>query len=156
MLDKINNVWYKFCQERPKKPNESEIPEGMQRRFHYTSDDDVLDKIKDQGILVDKSTSWMYGDPRAVWSNPNMVNEYKPTVEFWEDPKKIIGDQYQYHDVPPIQIVAVHKSWHPYLHYLLDNYSLDEAIQMAEGVKDTPKYAPVYEALVNIKKKNAE
>jgi hypothetical protein len=124
-------VWYRFASELkfPPKPGTIEIPEGMVRRFHYTSEDELLDKIAEEGIRVDKSQSWKYGDPKAVWSNSKIVNENKPTVEYFEDPKHIIHDQYQFKDVSPDQIIALHRSWHPYLHCALENFSPEEAIR---------------------------
>jgi len=152
--EEIKIMWYRFATKiiRPPKPGEIEIPEGMSRRFHYTSSDEILDQIAKEGLKREKSESWKYGDPKAIWSNPKMVNDRNPTVEFWEDPKHIIGDQYQFKDVLPEQIIAKHYSWYSTLHYILDmlkneKMSIEEILQRLELLKDTHPYDKVYEEI---------
>jgi len=97
-------------------------------RYHYTDSDETLEKILRDGIKVDKSRSWQFGDPKAIWSNPYYI-EGKPVVEFLEDPKNIHGDQYQFVDVPPERIIKGHKSWHPTLKFVLDNFGAKDGIE---------------------------
>lgn len=64
-------MWYRTAAEKHpwlNYPLSKEVPEGSVRRLHYTSDDDVLlDQIKQQGLLVDKSKGHEQGDPRAIF-----------------------------------------------------------------------------------------
>jgi len=115
-------MWYKFSQQ------ESEEQNNLVTRYHYTDSDATLEKILKEGIKVDHSQSWKYGDPKAIWSNPYYI-EGKPVVEFLEDPKNIHGDQYQFVDVPPERIVNVYKTWYPELKYVLDTFGAKDGIE---------------------------
>jgi predicted GNAT family acetyltransferase len=97
------------------------------RRFHYTDSDETLEKIAKEGIRVEKSQSWKYGDPKAIWSNDYYI-ERKPVIEFLEDPKNIIGNQYQFVDVPPERIIGVYKSWYPDLDWVIKSYGVEGGI----------------------------
>lgn len=143
-------MWYKIALIQ----NDKEIPEGTVRRFHYTSSDEILEKIAEEGILVNKSESYKYGDPKAVWSNSKLVS--LPSVEYWEYPKNIIGNQYQFNDVMPEQIIKLHYSWSDILEYILENYSIEEGIERIEDADliYEPKYKEVYEELLKIKNSN--
>ena len=108
--------------------SEEQNQKRLVTRYHYTDSDATLEKILKEGIKVDRSQSWKYGDPKAIWSNDYPV-ENKPIVEFLEDPKNIHGNQYQFVDVPPERIVNVYKSWFSKLKYLLENFSPAEGIE---------------------------
>lgn len=141
-------MWYRIAFDNL---NNTEIPEGAERRFHYTSTNEVLDKIAKEGILVNKSESYKYGDPKAVWSNSKLVKV--PSVEFWEYPENIIGNQYQFKDVNPNQIIRLHYTWSDLLKYILENNGVHEGIKQLEeiGLTDTPDYKEVYEKLLELK-----
>lgn len=149
-------MWYKLATklETPPKPGEVEIPAGMIRRFHYTKSDELLPIIAKEGLKVNKSESWKYGDPKAVWSNPEIIRG-KPSIEYWESPKHIISNQYQFKDVSPEQIVAIHPSWHSKLHYVLDilnngEMSKEEIIRRLNDIKDIQPYDKILEILNNV------
>jgi len=110
------------------KPGNLPIPEGMSRRFHYTKTDD-LDALRNEGLRLDKSESYKYGDPRAIWSSPNFPNWIKPVVEYWENPKNLQSDVYQFNDVAPHQILTIHEPWHEIYRYAKEHFSLDEGIK---------------------------
>ena len=85
-------MWYRTAAENHpwlNYPLSREIPEGTKRRLHYTSSDDVLlDEIKQQGLKTDRSIGHAYGDPKAIFSNPasdQLIREFqeKPLVEFY-------------------------------------------------------------------------
>lgn len=153
-------MWYRIASEKHpwiNYPLSKTIPEGAKRRIHYTSSDQNLDKIKEEGILVDKSESYKYGDPKAVWSNPaseQLIKSFshKPLVEFYTDPEKIEGDQYSFYDVSPDQILGVYPSWHSKLIYLLENYGVEGSLKTLEdlGLKNSPEYEEVYYYLLKI------
>lgn len=147
MFKKKKLMWYRLALNN----SEDEIPSGAVRRFHYTSTNDILDKIAEEGILIDKSESYKYGDPKAVWSNPKFTRA--PSVEFWEYPENIIGNQYQFKDVEPNQIIKLHYTWSDLLKYILENYGVYEGIKQLEeiGLTDTPDYKEVYEKLLQLK-----
>lgn len=128
-----------------------EIPQGAQRRFHYTSTDEILDKIAKEGILVEKSQSYKYGDPKAVWSNSKFTRA--PSVEFWEYPENIIGNQYQFKDVKPEQIIRLHYTWDDDLKYILENFGVIEGLKRIEeaDLLDVPKYKTIYDKLLELK-----
>lgn len=139
-------------------PLSKEIPEGTKRRLHYTSDDDVLlDQIKQQGLLVDKSVGHAYGDPRAIFSNPateDLARQFKehPLVEFYTPEDNIIGDQYSYADVTPDQILGVYPSWYSKLVYLVEKRGIENSIQYLQETglfKDGP-YSKVYDYLLKM------
>ena len=140
-------MWYRLALN----DLEVEIPEGTVRRFHYTSTDEVLDKIAKEGILVEKSESFKYGDPKAVWSNPKFIRA--PSVEFWEFPENIIGNQYQFKDVNPEQIIKLHYTWDDDLKYILENYGVIEGIKIIEEAEliNEPQYKKVYQKLLELK-----
>ena len=128
-------MWYKFSQNN--NPNNNEFPEpgtlpipsGTSRRFHYTKvDDDYLPTLKQEGLKREKSESYKYGDPMAIWSTPSMPNTPNSVVEYWEDPKNLQSDIYQFNDVAPHQILAIHEPWHDLYRYIKP-YGLDEAIR---------------------------
>ena len=141
------------------------IPPGMVRRVHYTKSKESLDSIAENGIRLSNAKGETYGEPNFVWSNESSLKAYedmnfKPLVEFWEDPSKIKYDQYQTVDVKPEQIVAVHNgpmSFH--LKDLVNEVGLDRSIEVIEKMNparrnnpDEP-YGDVLEALLEIRAK---
>lgn len=133
-------------------PGELPIPEGTSRRFHYTKTDD-LDSLRNEGLKLDKSESWKYGDPRAIWSSPGFPNWIKPVVEYWEHPKNLVSDTYQFNDVSPDQILAIHEPWHESYRYVMDHFGLDDAIKRVEEIMPMEKYEKVLERLKEEKSK---
>lgn len=139
-------------------PLSKEIPEGSRRRLHYTSDDDVLlDQIKQQGLLVDKSKGHEQGDPRAIFSNPaseELAKQFieKPLVEFHTPADNIIGDQYSYSDVTPEQILGVYPSWYSKLRYLVEKRGVDDSIKYLKEMNLTEDivYSQVYKYLLKM------
>lgn len=154
-------MWYRTAAENHpwlNYPLSREIPEGTKRRLHYTSSDDVLlDEIKQQGLKVDKSIGHAYGDPKAIFSNPasdQLIREFqeKPLVEFHTPADNIIGDQYSYADITPDQILGVYPSWYSKLIYLVEKRGIDGAINFLKDndlIKDGI-YAKVYEYLLKM------
>lgn len=139
-------------------PLSKEIPEGTKRRLHYTSSDDVLlDHIKQQGLLVNQSKGHEYGDPKAIFSNPateDLSRQFKehPLVEFYTPEDNIIGDQYSYSDVTPDQILGVYPSWYSKLIYLIEKRGIENSIKYLEEVNliDDPNYSKVYNYLLKM------
>ena len=141
------------------------IPPGMVRRVHYTKSKEALDSIAENGIRLSNAKGETYGEPNFVWSNESSLKAYedmnfKPLVEFWEDPSKIKYDQYQTVDVKPEQIVAVHNG--PMSFYLKDMVNwegLDRSIEVIEKLdprrRNNPEepYGDVLEALLEIRAK---
>ena len=132
-------MWYRFAAEKHpwlNYPLSKDVPEGSVRRLHYTSSDDVLlDQIKQQGLLVDKSQGHIQGDPKAIFSNPasedllrQLRGNDKPIVEFHTPAENIIGDQYSYADVSPDQILGVYPSWYSKLIYLVEKRGIQGSI----------------------------
>ncbi len=152
-------MWYRTAAEKHpwiNYPLSKEVPEGSVRRLHYTSDDDVLEQIKQQGLLVDMSKGHEYGDPKAIFSNPateELTKQFKekPLVEFHTPADNIIGDQYSYADVSPEQILGVYPSWYSKLIYLVEHHGIDGGI---DYLKNHPQrngiYAKVYEYLLKM------
>ena len=96
----------------PAAPGEAPIPQGMVRRFHYTSQNNI-ESIKQNGLTTSHSTGTKVGDPVAIWSNPDFPGWEKPVVEFWDDPKNYEANPIaRAGNVPPNQIVAIHEPWH--------------------------------------------
>lgn len=139
-------------------PLSREIPKGTKRRLHYTSSDDVLlDEIKQQGLKVDKSIGHAYGDPKAIFSNPasdQLIREFqeKPLVEFYASENTIEGDQYSYSDVSPEQILGIYPSWYQKLIYLVKKQGIEGSIKYLENNKLTndKTYSKVYEYLLKM------
>jgi hypothetical protein len=141
------------------------IPPGMVRRVHYTKSQEDLDSIAKNGIRLSNAKGETYGEPNFVWSNESSLKAYedmnfKPLVEFWEDPSKIKYDQYQTVDVKPEQIVAVHNG--PMSFYLKDMVNwegLDRSIEVIEKLDPRRRnnaeepYGDVLEALLEIRAK---
>lgn len=164
-------MWYRTAAEKHpwiNYPLSKDVPEGSIRRLHYTSDDDTLEQIKQQGLLVDKSRGHVQGDPKAIFSNPasedilkQLRGNEKPIVEFHAPSDNIIGDQYSYADVSPEQILGVYPSWYSKLIYLVEKRGIDGAINYLKDndlIKDGP-YAKVYEYLLKmdwLKRHNVE
>ena len=154
-------MWYRTAAEKHpwlNYPLSKDVPEGSVRRLHYTSDDDVLlDQIKQQGLLVDRSKGHAHGDPRAIFSNPateQLSREFqeKPLVEFHTPADNIIGDQYSYADITPDQILGLYPSWYSKLIYLVEKRGIDGAINFLKD-NDLIKngiYAKVYEYLLKM------
>jgi hypothetical protein len=152
-------MWYRTAAEKHpwiNYPLSKDVPEGSVRRLHYTSDDDVLEQIKQQGLLVDKSKGHAHGDPKAIFSNPaseELTKQFKekPLVEFHTPADNIIGDQYSYADVSPEQILGVYPSWYSKLIYLVEHHGIDGGI---DYLKNHPQrngiYAKVYEYLLKM------
>lgn len=154
-------MWYRTAAEKHpwlNYPLSKEIPEGTKRRLHYTSSDDVLlDEIKQQGLRVDKSIGHAYGDPRAIFSNPaseQLMREFqdKPLVEFHAPENTIEGDQYSYSDVSPDQILGVYPSWYQKLIYLVKKQGVEGSIKYLEDNKltDDNTYSKVYDYLLKM------
>lgn len=154
-------MWYRTAAEKHpwlNYPLSKEIPEGAKRRLHYTSSDDVLlDEIKQQGLRVDKSIGHAYGDPRAIFSNPaseQLMREFqdKPLVEFHAPENTIEGDQYSYSDVSPDQILGVYPSWYQKLIYLVKKQGVEGSIKYLESNKltDDNTYSKVYDYLLKM------
>ena len=154
-------MWYRTAAEKHpwlNYPLSKEIPEGAKRRLHYTSSDDVLlDEIKQQGLRVDKSIGHAYGDPRAIFSNPaseQLMREFqdKPLVEFHAPENTIEGDQYSYSDVSPDQILGVYPSWYQKLIYLVKKQGVEGSIKYLEDNKltDDNTYSKVYDYLLKM------
>lgn len=154
-------MWYRTASEKHpwlNYPLSREIPEGNKRRLHYTSSDDVLlDEIKQQGLRVDKSIGHAYGDPKAIFSNPaseQLMREFqdKPLVEFYAPENTIEGDQYSYSDVSPEQILGIYPSWYQKLIYLVKKKGVQGSIKYLEDNKltDDATYSKVYNHLLKM------
>jgi len=142
------------------------IPPGMVRRVHYTKSKEALDSIAKDGIRLSSAKGETYGEPNFVWSNESSLKaykdmDYKPLVEFWEDPSKIKYDQYQTVDVKPEQIIAVHNGpMSFFLKDMVNEVGLDRAIDVIERLdpvrrnrNEQEPYGDVLEALLEIRAK---
>lgn len=135
------------------KPGTAPLPPGTVRRFHYTDDAESLKSIAKHGLLLDHSRSWKYGDPKAIWSSPRQISD-KPQIEFWEYPENLISDTYQFRNVLPNQILAVHDDWHDLYWHLIESHTPEEIISKLEeiGLTNVDRYKQVYEYLKNNQK----
>lgn len=141
------------------------IPPGMVRRVHYTKSKEALDSIAKDGIRLSSAKGETYGEPNFVWSNESSLKAYedmnfKPLVEFWEDPSKIKYNQQQLSDVKPEQVIALHNgamSFH--LKDVVQDLGLDGSIELFERQNlsrvntQSEPYKDVYEALLEIRAK---
>ena len=141
------------------------VPPGMVRRVHYTKSKEALDSIAENGIRLSNAKGETYGEPNFVWSNESSLKAYedmnfKPLVEFWEDPSKIKYNQQQLSDVKPEQVIAIHNgpmSFH--LKDMVDDLGLNGSIELLERQNLTKlntqsePYKEVYEALLEIRAK---
>ena len=154
-------MWYRTAAENHpwlNYPLSREIPEGTKRRLHYTSSDDVLlDEIKQQGLKVDRSIGHAYGDPKAIFSNPasdQLIREFqeKPLVEFYAPENTIEGDQYSYSDVSPEQILGIYPSWYQKLIYLVKKHGVEGSIKYLQdnNLTDDNTYSKVYDYLLKM------
>ncbi len=130
------------------KPGTAPLPPGTVRRFHYTDDEESLKSIAKNGLLVERSKSWKYGDPKAIWSSPRQISD-KPQIEFWEYPENIISNIYQFKNVLPNQILALHEPWHELYWLLIEDHSPEEIISKLEKLEltDVDRYKQIYEYL---------
>jgi hypothetical protein len=141
------------------------IPPGMVRRIHYTKSKESLDSIAENGIRLSSAKGDTYGEPNFIWSNEASLKAYedmnfKPLVEFWEDPANIKYDQNQLSDVKPEQIIALHNgqmSFH--LKKLVEKVGIDGSIAAIEKIAPERRnsvyepYGEALEALLEIRAK---
>lgn len=135
------------------KPGTAPLPPGTVRRFHYTDSLESLKSIAKHGLLLDRSESWKYGDPKAIWSSPRQISD-KWQIEFWEYPENIISDIYQFKNVLPNQILALHEPWHKLYFLLTEDHSPEQIISKLEDLdlQNVGEYKDVYEYIKKNKK----
>jgi hypothetical protein len=94
--------------------------------------------------------------PKAIysWDNYQDAKNYGGStgniVEFFVDPKKLESDTYQFYDVLPKDIIAVHEPWHARLRYALEN-DLDPQILRNVGIPDYTRAAEELEKIRGIR-----
>lgn len=124
-------MWYKRANSSsvPSEPGTTPIPNGMVRRFHVTQASPEV--IRSQGLL--QSAARGIEGPKAIyswtdWKSAKGYSSNAPIVEFYTDPNLLKGS-YQYGDIPPNQIIAIHEPWHDRFRYCLERNVSDEIMR---------------------------
>lgn len=144
----------------PDEPGKAAIPEGRERRFHYTPAGNV-EGIRREGIKLNRSQGRQFGDPVAVWSNPDNpyphgIPQGQALVEYHDDPKAHEANPYASpEDVPPENIVAIHEPWHEHYRYAKQEGLHPQDLRDAGG-EDYAKAAAALEAMPETGMKPAE